>query len=152
MVGGDGTSMEHCKASLLVNIAHISKVSDLRELLPPMISARPVRALARLTRGFVPGKFRRPTSPRCGREPMPMPKIEVKRARASATISDREPHWVLDVDYGAFEVQIPLPAHYLQDDDFQTQRRQSVEAMESLAEALLRYADRIRKQWPHDWD
>jgi hypothetical protein len=54
-----------------------------------------------------------------------MPKIEVKRARASATISDREPHWIVDVDYGAFEVQIPIPAHYLAADDFQTQRRQA---------------------------
>jgi hypothetical protein len=83
---------------------------------------------------------------------MPMPKVEVKRTHASATIDDREPHWIVDVDYGAFEVQIPLPARYLQHDDWQTQRRQSVEAMESLAEALLRFADHTRKQWPHDWD
>jgi hypothetical protein len=81
-----------------------------------------------------------------------MPKIEVKQIRATATFHDREPHWVADVDYGAFEVTIPLPARYLQEDDFQTQRRQSVEAMENLAEALLRFADQTRKQWPHDWD
>jgi hypothetical protein len=81
-----------------------------------------------------------------------MPKIEVKRAKASMTIDDREPHWVAVVDYGAFEVEIPLPARYLLDDDSGTQRRQSVEAMESLAEALLRFADQTRKQWPHDWD
>jgi hypothetical protein len=81
-----------------------------------------------------------------------MPKIEVKRAQASATISDREPHWEAVVDYGAFEVNIPLPARYLQNDDFETQRRQSVEAMESLAKALLRFADQTRKRWPHDWD
>ena len=81
-----------------------------------------------------------------------MPKVEVKRARATMTKTDLEPHWLADVDYGAFEVSIPLPARYLATDDFQTQRRQSVEAMESLAEALLRFADQTRKQWPHDWD
>ena len=47
-----------------------------------------------------------------------MPKVEVKRTHASATIDDREPHWIVDVDYGAFEVQIPLPARYLQHDDW----------------------------------
>jgi hypothetical protein len=30
MGGGDGTSMAHCMASLLVNIAHIPKINDLR--------------------------------------------------------------------------------------------------------------------------
>jgi hypothetical protein len=30
MEGGDGTSMAHCMASLLVNIAHIPKINDLR--------------------------------------------------------------------------------------------------------------------------
>jgi hypothetical protein len=81
-----------------------------------------------------------------------MPKIEVLRARSTMTIDDLEPHWVADVDYGAFEVTIPLPARCLITDDFETQRRQSVEAMESLAEALLRFADQTRKQWPRDWD
>jgi hypothetical protein len=81
-----------------------------------------------------------------------MPKIEVKQTRSVMTIDDREPHWVVDVDYGAFEVTLPLPARCLITDDFATQRRQSVEAMESLAEALLRFADQTRKRWPHDWD
>jgi hypothetical protein len=81
-----------------------------------------------------------------------MPKIEVKQARAAMTIDNPEPHWVVDVDYGAFEVTIPLPARCLITDDFQTQRRQSVEAMESLAEALLRFADHTRKQWSRDWE
>jgi hypothetical protein len=36
----------------------------------------------------------------------PMPKIEVKRVRAPMTINDMEPHWIADVDYGAFEVSI----------------------------------------------
>jgi hypothetical protein len=86
--------LAHCKASLLVNIAHISKVNALRVLL------RPIRAL-RL-------------------EPTPMPKIEVKRIQASMTISDMEAHWVAVVDYGAFEVEIPLPARYLIDDNVDT--------------------------------
>jgi hypothetical protein len=81
-----------------------------------------------------------------------MPKIEVKRLVSSMTINDMEPHWIAVVDYGAFEVNIPLPAQYLLHDDFETQRRQFVPAMESLAEALLRFADQTPKQWPHDWD
>ena len=82
-----------------------------------------------------------------------MPKIEVKRTLATMTKDDLEPHWIVEVDYGAFEVvSIPLPARYLATDDFPTQRRQSVEAMESLAEALLRFADQTRKRWPHDWE
>jgi hypothetical protein len=75
-----------------------------------------------------------------------MPKIEVKRVQASMTISDMEPHWVAVVDYGAFEVQIPLPARYLMDDDVDTQTHEFVEAMESLAKALTRYADQTRKR------
>jgi hypothetical protein len=81
-----------------------------------------------------------------------MAKIEVKQVQSTMTTDDREPHWVAVVDYGSFEVEIPLPARYLITDDAQTQRRQSVEAMENLAEALLRFADQTRKRWPRDWD
>jgi len=77
-----------------------------------------------------------------------MPTIEVKRVQASMTISDMEPHWVAVVDYGAFEVEILLPARYLMDDDIDTQTHEFVEAMESLAKALLRYADQTRKRLP----
>ena len=77
-----------------------------------------------------------------------MPTIEVKRVQASMTISDMEPHWVAVVDYGAFEVEIPLPARYLMDDDVDTQAHEFVEAMESLAKALLRYANQTRKRLP----
>ena len=75
-----------------------------------------------------------------------MPTIEVKRVQASMTISDMEPHWVAVVDYGALEMEIPLPARYLVNDDFDTQMHEFVEAMESLAEALTRYADQTRKR------
>jgi hypothetical protein len=64
------------------------------------------------------------------------------------TTTDWEPHWLADVDYGAFEVSIPLPARYMVDDDPETQSRDYVEAMESLAEALLNFAKETRKQWP----
>jgi hypothetical protein len=75
-----------------------------------------------------------------------MAKIEVKRVLAIMTIGhNMEPHWIADVDYGAFEVQIPLPARCLLDDDFETQTREYVEAMESLAAALLRFAEQTRK-------
>ena len=75
-----------------------------------------------------------------------MPKIEVKRVQASMTISDMEPHWVAVVDHGAFQVEIPLPARYLINDEVYTQMHEFVEAMESLAEALTRYADQTRKR------
>jgi len=81
-----------------------------------------------------------------------MPKIEVKKVRANMTISDMEPHWEAVVDYGAFEVSIPLPARYLIDDDVETQTHEFLEAMESLARALLRFADQTRKRWLDDQD
>jgi hypothetical protein len=77
---------------------------------------------------------------------MPMPKIEVKRVQASMTITDMEPHWEAIVDYGAFEVNIPLPARYLVDDNVDTQTHEFVAAMESLAKALLHFADQTRKR------
>jgi hypothetical protein len=116
-------------------------------------SARPVSASARWTRDIAPATIRgHHEAALRDWESTPMPKVEAKRTRATMTKTDFEPHWLVDVDYGAFEVSIPLPARYLATDDFQTQRRQSVEAMESLAEALLRFADQTRKQWPHDWE
>ena len=81
-----------------------------------------------------------------------MPKIEVKRVLANMTRSDMEPHWEAVVDYGAFEVNIPLPARYLIDDDVETQTHEFLEAMESLARALLRFADQTRKRWLDDQD
>jgi hypothetical protein len=63
-----------------------------------------------------------------------------------------EPHWEAVVDYGAFEVSIPLPARYLIDDDVETQTHEFLEAMESLARALLRFADQTRKRWLDDQD
>jgi hypothetical protein len=81
-----------------------------------------------------------------------MPKIEVKKVRANMTISDMEPHWEAVVDYGAFEVNIPLPARYLIDDDVETQTHEFLEAMESLARDLLRFADQTRKRWLDDQD
>jgi hypothetical protein len=55
---------------------------------------------------------------------MQMAKIEVKRVQSTATTDDMEPHWGAVVDYGRFEVCIPLPERYLPTDDFETQRRQ----------------------------
>ena len=37
-----------------------------------------------------------------------MAKIEVKRVQSTMTKDDKEPHWVAVVDYGRFEVEIPL--------------------------------------------
>jgi hypothetical protein len=78
---------------------------------------------------------------------MQMPKVEVKQVRANMTINDMEPHWEAVVDYGAFEVSIPLPARYQKDADVDTQTHDFVEAMESLAKALLRFADQTRIRW-----
>jgi hypothetical protein len=71
-----------------------------------------------------------------------MATVEVKRVRSTMTIDDKEPHWIAVVDYGRFEVEIPLPARYLPGDDARTQRRQFVEAMEILVE--LCFAMRIK--------
>ncbi len=79
-----------------------------------------------------------------------MAKIEVKQVRATMTIDDRKPHWEAVVDYGAFEVVLPLPGRRLETDDEEMHRRQYVEALESLAEAFLRFAVQTRRQWLRD--
>ena len=76
-----------------------------------------------------------------------MSNVEVKQVRANMTINDMEPHWEAVVDYGPFEVSIPLPARYQMDADVDTQTHEFVEAMESLAKALLRFADQTRIRW-----
>jgi hypothetical protein len=82
-----------------------------------------------------------------------MAKIEVKQVRATMTLNDMEPHWEAVVSYGAsFEVVIPLPGRQLSTDDWTQSHRESAEAMESLARALLDFADRTRKQFPNDFD
>jgi hypothetical protein len=79
-----------------------------------------------------------------------MAKPKVKGVRSLATQDNPEPLWEVIVDYGDdVEVVIPLRAHYLTTDDVLEQQRQSCEAMESLATALLDFVDRIRKQWPN---
>jgi hypothetical protein len=80
-----------------------------------------------------------------------MAKPEVKMVRSTATQANREPVWEVIVDYGGGEeVVISLRAHHLTTDDALEQQRQSCEAMENLARALLDFVDRIRKQWPND--
>jgi hypothetical protein len=77
-------------------------------------------------------------------------KIKVLRVQSTMTETDREPLWFAVVDYGdGVEIQIPLRAHYLITDDPREQRRQSLEAMENLARALLDFVDRTRKRWPN---
>ena len=79
-----------------------------------------------------------------------MAQIEVKRVQATSTIGELDdPHWIAVVDYGqGVEVNIPLPAQCLATDDVEVQQRLSLEAMESLAEALLEFAGGLRKRWP----
>jgi hypothetical protein len=83
-----------------------------------------------------------------GAKVTPMAKIEVKNFQSTVTRNDTEPHFEAVVDYGAFEVTIPLPARCLATDDWEMQERQCVQAMESLAEALLEFAGGLRKRWP----
>jgi hypothetical protein len=65
--GGDPTSMSPCKPSLLVNIAHISKVNDLRALLRPTIASEPSQMRCGAGRlPNVPAKLAGTTGPRCG--------------------------------------------------------------------------------------
>jgi hypothetical protein len=80
-----------------------------------------------------------------------MVKPEVKGVRSIATQDNPEPRWEVIVDYGGGEeVVIPLQAHHLTTDDVLEQQRQSCEAMESRARALLDFVDHIRTQWPND--
>jgi hypothetical protein len=82
---------------------------------------------------------------------MTMAKIKVLGVISTMTETEREPLWYAVVDYGdGVEIQIPLRAHYLITDSPLEQQRQSIEAMESLARAMLDFADRIRKKWPTD--
>jgi hypothetical protein len=78
----------------------------------------------------------------------PMAKIEVRNFQSTMAQDDMEPHFEAVVDYGEFEVKIPLPARCLATDDWEMQERQCVQAMESLAEALLEFAGGLRKRWP----
>lgn len=80
-----------------------------------------------------------------------MAKIEVLRVRATMTQSDMEPPWVAEVSYGSSVVDIPLPAHDLITDDDAQSRHEWIGAMESLARALLDFADHIRKRSPSDY-
>jgi hypothetical protein len=82
-----------------------------------------------------------------------MARIEVTQVSATTSKDDSEPHWEATVDYGEFAglVTIHLPARYLEGDDHEMRMRQSVEGMERLAEALLRFAGQMRSQWPRDW-
>ncbi len=81
-----------------------------------------------------------------------MARIEVKEVRATMTRDEREPHWEAVVSYGLVEVVIPLPARQLPGDGLRENIREPVEAMESLARALLRFADHTRKQSPNQFD
>jgi hypothetical protein len=59
----------------------------------------------------------------------------------------REPKLLLAiVDFGdGIEREIPLPAHFVSEDDGATLVIEAARGMESLAEALLEYAGRIRE-------
>jgi hypothetical protein len=82
---------------------------------------------------------------------IPMTKPQVKQIRSIATEDNPEPLWEVIVDYGGgVEVVIPLRAHHLTTDDVLEQHRQACEAMESLARALLDFANQLRKRWSND--
>ena len=79
-----------------------------------------------------------------------MAKIEVKQVRATMTIDDRKPHWEAVVDYGAFEVALPLPGRRLETDDEEIIGANILSPGKSLAEAFLRFAVQTRRQWLRD--
>jgi hypothetical protein len=80
--------------------------------------------------------------------------IEVKQVRATMTLTDMEPHWEAVVSYGDFVegVVIRLPGRQLPTDDWTQSHRESTEALESLAKALLDFAAHTRKQFPSDFE
>jgi hypothetical protein len=83
-----------------------------------------------------------------------MAKIEAKQVRATMTREEMEPPWEAVVAYGPHGpvVVIPLPGRQLPTDDLPQSYRESIEAMESLARALLDFADHIRKSRPNLFD
>lgn len=80
-----------------------------------------------------------------------MAKIEVKEFRSTATQTEKEPQWHVVVLYGRDEIEIPLPEVHLIGDDLAEIHRGPVEALESLARALLDFAARIRSGYPSDF-
>jgi hypothetical protein len=60
----------------------------------------------------------------------------------------QEPKFLIAVaDFGdGEEVEIPLPAHFLSDDDQTTLENEAAQGMENLAKALLEYARRRKKK------
>jgi hypothetical protein len=80
-----------------------------------------------------------------------MAKIEVKRMKALMTENEMQPHYIATVDYGFVEVEIPLPARNLDGDDTEQFYRESLEAMERLARALLDFVDQTRNRLPPEW-
>jgi hypothetical protein len=79
-----------------------------------------------------------------------MAKIEVKTVQANMK-DELEPHWKVVVSYGAHDVTIPLPARDLIGDDPDTRKRESIEALENLANALLDFATQARRRWLHEY-
>jgi hypothetical protein len=76
--------------------------------------------------------------------------IEVKQVQAAVTLTEREPRWEVVVSYGPNdEVVIPLPGRQLATDDRAQDYRESIEAMERLATALLDFAGHIRSSRPN---
>ncbi len=73
--------------------------------------------------------------------------VEVVRVDCKATWKKAPKQMTAIVDFGSGQkVKIPIPAYYLSGDDVATTETSIVEGMESLAEALLRFADHIRKK------
>jgi hypothetical protein len=71
--------------------------------------------------------------------------IKILRVKYRA-VWKQEAHLMVAVaDFGhGQEIEIPIPAHFLPDDDPATIETESAKGMESLAEALLDFARRIR--------
>jgi hypothetical protein len=78
-------------------------------------------------------------------------KVEVTSFTACWKKRDEPPLWFAIAEFGAgVTAEIPLPAHFVPGDDSHTQRAEAIEAMESLAEALQRFAKKCRNSRSND--
>ena len=72
----------------------------------------------------------------------------MKAFRPCLIRATKAPHWEAVIDYNGQEVTILLPRHLLGSDTVTQQHREAIEAMESLAEALLEFSRQMRENEP----
>lgn len=70
--------------------------------------------------------------------------IEIEGWEYESEAGDGHAQFVLTVNYGSQQVQIPLPGAYIPGDGPREEVEAAIEAIEGLGRALLAYADQAR--------